>query len=136
ACAALGLLVRPNLAFVAAVPLVTLLIRAHGRDRWVKAVSYCAPIVPVVVFVGALNTMWFGGPTNTGYGSTDELYHASNIWPNVKLNAAWLWSSQSPWLLLAFVPLLPPFGRTVNRGVLAMCVLLGLATFGSYASYS
>jgi hypothetical protein len=134
--AALGLLVRPNLALVCGAPLLTLLMRSSGRERWIRAAVYVAPIVPVVAFVATINTMWFGGPTHTGYGSTDDLYHASNIWPNVKLNVSWLWESQSPWVLLALVPLVPPFSRAVNRGVIAVCVLLGLATFASYATYS
>jgi hypothetical protein len=134
--AALGMLVRPNLALVAAVPVLTMLVRSRGRDRWRKAALYAAPIVPVVLLVGAINTMWFGSSTSTGYGSTDELYHASNIWPNVRLNASWLWESQSAWVVLALVPLLPAFGRAVNRRVLAVCVILGLATFASYASYA
>lgn len=133
---AAGLLVRPNLALVAGVPLLTILMRAHGHDRWVKAALFCAPIAPVLLFVGAINTMWFGAPGNTGYGSTAELYRASNIWPNLKLNVSWLWESQGPWLLLALVPFVQPFGRAVNRGVLAVCVLLGAVVFGSYASYS
>ena len=134
--AALGLLVRPNLILVAAVPALTLAVRASGRDRWIRCALYGLPILPVLAAVWTLNTMWFGAPTNTGYGSTDELYQAANIWPNVRLNAAWLWESQGPWLLLALVPLVPPFGRVVDRRVLAMCVLLGIATFASYASYA
>jgi hypothetical protein len=133
---AVGLLVRPNLPLVAGVPLLAILVRASGRDRWVKAALFCAPIVPVVLFVAAINTMWYGAPTSTGYGSTSELYHASNVWPNMKLHASWLWESQGPWMLLALVPLVPPFGRAVNRGVLAVCVVLGAVVFGSYASYA
>lgn len=135
-CAALGLLIRPNLALVSAVPLLTILWKSRGAERWIRAVLYGAPIVPVVAFVATLNTMWFGSPASTGYGSTDDLYYASNIWPNLRLNAGWLWQSQGPWMLLAFLPLVPAPGRTVNRGVLVVCVLLCAATFGSYASYS
>jgi len=134
--AALGLLVRPNLILVAAVPALTLAVRASGRDRWIRCALYGAPIVPVLAAVWTLNTIWFGAPTNTGYGSTDELYQAANIWPNVRLNAAWLWESQGPWMLLALVPCMPVFGRAVNRRVLGMCALLGLVTFASYASYA
>ena len=134
--AALGLLVRPNLALVAVVPLLTLAMRVSGRERWVRAALYCTPILPIVACVAAINTMWFGAPFNTGYGSTEEIYRVSNIWPNVQLNASWLWASQSPWLLLALGPLLPPLGRTLNRGVLLTCLILFIVTFGSYASYS
>src|SRR5262249_2820929 len=69
-CAAVGLLVRPNLGLVCAAPLLTILARASGRERWLRGALYVAPIVPVVVFVAVLNTMWFGAPNHTGYGST------------------------------------------------------------------
>jgi hypothetical protein len=94
------------------------------------------PIVPVVVFVAVLNTMWYGAPNHTGYGSTAELYLRSNVWPNVKLNAAWLWESQSPWVLIALVPLVPPFARSLRLGTIAACVVIAALTFASYVSYS
>jgi len=134
--AAVGLLVRPNLALVCAAPLLTALARTSGLERWRRAALYCVPIVPVVVFVAVLNTMWYGAPNNTGYGSTRELYLLSNVWPNIKLNTSWLWESQSPWVLIAFVPFVPPFARTRHRGTIAACVVLIALTFASYVSYS
>jgi hypothetical protein len=134
--AALGLLVRPNLPLVAGVPLVAIALGAAGRERWLRAALYCAPLAVVAAAVAAINTTWYGGAFNTGYGSTGELYRASNVWPNLKLNAAWLWESQSPWLLLVFVAWLPPFGRSIARRVLAIGGLLALATLASYASYA
>lgn len=134
--AALGLLVRPNLGLVCAAPLLTIVARTSGRERWLRAALYSVPIVPVVAFVAVLNTMWYGAPNRTGYGSTAELYLLSNVWPNVKLNAAWAWESQSPWMLLALVPFVPPFGRSLNRGAIGAGLLLAAATLASYVSYS
>jgi len=135
-CAALGLLVRPNLGLVCAAPLLAIVARTAGRERWLRGALYVAPIVPVIIFVAVLNTMWYGAPNQTGYGSTAELYLRSNIWPNVKLNASWLWESQSPWVLVALVPFVPPFARALRRGTIAACVTLIALTFASYASYS
>jgi hypothetical protein len=135
-CAALGLLVRPNLGLVCAAPLLTIGVRAAGRERLLRGALYVAPILPVVVFVAVLNTMWYGAPNHTGYGSTAELYLRSNVWPNIKLNASWLWESQSPWVLIALVPFVPSLARSLRRGTLAACVVLIVLTFGSYVSYS
>jgi hypothetical protein len=134
--AAAGLLLRPNLLFVPAAPLLIVAWTAAGRERWLRAALFCLPIVPVVAFVAVLNTMWYGAPSNSGYGAAREIYLLSNVLPNVKLYLSWLWESQSPWLLVALVPFVPPFSRTVQRRVLAACALIGALTLASYASYS
>jgi hypothetical protein len=134
--AAIGLLVRPNLLLVPAVPLLLMAMNSRGRERWARAVCFCLPIVPVVVFVAALNTFWYGSPANSGYGAARELYRLENVWPNLKLYSSWLWQSQSPWLLLTLAPLLPFFRRRVNARVLAACALIAIVTLASYISYS
>jgi hypothetical protein len=134
--AAIGLLVRPNLLFVPAVPLLVVALGARGRERAIRSALFVAPLVPVVVFVAVLNTLWYGSPSNSGYGAARELYLLENIWPNVKLYAAWLWQSQSPWVLLALLPLVAPLTRTMSRRALAACALMCAATFASYVSYS
>lgn len=135
-CAALGILVRPNLALLAAAPLLAIVVRTRGRARWIDAALFTAPIAAVVVFVAAINTSWFGSPGSTGYGAAADLYAASNVWPNLKLYASWLWESQSPWVLLAILPFVPPFARHVQRGPIAVCALLAALALASYASYT
>ena len=134
--AAVGLLVRPNLLLLAAVPLARIAWSARGSARWARVFLYGVPLVVPVVLVAILNTMWFGAPSNSGYGAAREIYLWSNVWPNVKLYSTWLWQSESPWVLLALVPFVPPFHRYTNRSVIAFCLLFALATFGCYASYS
>jgi hypothetical protein len=134
--AALGLLVRPNLLLVAAAPLLLVLVNRRGRERWIDSALICAPVAPVVACVAWLNTLWFGSPGNSGYGAAREIYLLSNVWPNVQLYATWLWESQSPWLLLALVPLVPAVRSSLNRRVVGACVLLASLTFASYVSYS
>jgi len=134
--AAIGLLVRPNLLFVPAVPLLLIAMNSRGRERWIRAACFCLPIVPVVVFVAALNTIWYGSPANSGYGAARELYRMENVWPNLQLYSSWLWQSQSPCLLLALVPFLPFFRRRVDARVPAACALIVLVTLASYISYS
>jgi hypothetical protein len=134
--AAAGLLVRPNLPLLWAVPLVQIAWSSVGRNRWERIGVYAAPAIVPAIVVAALNTMWFGAASNSGYGAPGELYQWANVWPNVKLNAAWLWQSQSPWVLLALLPLLPLFGRPFDRRVIALCGLMVAATFACYASYA
>ena len=134
--AAVGLLVRPNLPLVATAVFVTVAFSARGgRERVLRAVLFSLPILPVVAFVAKLNAMWYGSPLNSGYGSAHELYALANVWPNVRLYMSWLWESQSPWLLLALVPWLPPLGRSFDRPVLLAAALLASATLASYLAY-
>ena len=135
-CAALGVLVRPNLAPLAAAPLLAIVMQSRGRDRWIDAGLFAMPLAAVVAFVAAINTSWFGSPANSGYGSAAELYRASNVLPNLRLYASWLWESQSPWVLLAILPFVPPFAAHARRGPIAVCVLLSLLTLASYLSYT
>lgn len=134
--AAVGLLVRPNLLFVPGVPLLLVALNSSGRERWIRGALFTVPLVPVAVLVAVLNTMWYGSPSNSGYGAARELYLLGNVWPNVKLYLSWFLESQSWWLLLALVPFVPPFGRYVQRRVMAACALIVLVTLASYISYS
>jgi hypothetical protein len=134
--AAVGLLVRPNLLFVPAAPLLLIASVTTGRERWIRGALFTLPLVPVAVLVAVLNTMWYGSPSNSGYGAARDLYLLGNVWPNVKLYFSWFRESQSAWMLLALLPFVPPFSRHVQRRVLASCALVFLVTFASYVSYS
>jgi hypothetical protein len=115
--------------------MLLLFLTAQGRERWIRPAIFALPLVPVAVFVATLNSMWYGAPSNSGYGTPGELYQLANVWPNVKLYLAWLWQSQSPWMLLALVPFLPPFRSHIKQNVLAACALIAAVTLGSYLTY-
>jgi hypothetical protein len=92
ACA-LAVLIRPNLAPLAIVPLLI----AHQR------VLFAIPVAVAGVFLALLQWMLYGSPIRSGYGSAAELFALSNAVPNVQRYFAWLIST-SPVLLAA------PFG--------------------------
>ncbi|HJY35425.1 MAG TPA: glycosyltransferase family 39 protein, partial [Vicinamibacterales bacterium] len=103
-CTAVGLLIRPNLLVLCAVPLLQVVLT--NRDgRWgLRAAAFCIPLAPVALGIAALNTYYFGAPSNSGYGAASELYNWSNVWPNVRLYGSWLWASESPGVLIALLP--------------------------------
>lgn len=133
---AVGLLVRPNLLPLAVLPAACLALTSQGRERWQRIAHFLLPLAPVVIAVAALNMVWFGSPLNSGYGAAREIYLRENIVPNLKLYGAWLWQSQSPWVLLALLPALPLFRRDADRTALMACAVLCVATLACYVSYS
>ena len=134
--AAVGLLVRPNLPLLWAAPLIPIAWNGRGLIRWQRIAAYAIPAIVPVLVVATLNTMWYGAASNSGYGAAGELYKWANVWPNVKLYSAWLWQSQSLFVLLALLPLLPLFGRPFNRQAILLCVLTMAGTFACYVSYA
>lgn len=132
---AAGLLVRPNL------PVIPLLLFAHlaassrGRNRWIRLALFTAAVAPAALAIAALNTAWYGAPWNSGYGAAAQLYSASNIIPNLTRYPVWLWQSQSPFVLLALVPWLPPFRTDAWQPAVRLCTALFVATLLSYLVY-
>jgi Dolichyl-phosphate-mannose-protein mannosyltransferase len=119
---ALGILVRPNLAPLAALPVVFTLAVRDGSDRWTRAAIIAAGATAAAAAIALLNTAWYGSPLLSGYGDPKALYSLHNAWPNLRHYLDWITVSQT--MLILIVPLasllLPPPARA--RAVLAMAV--------------
>jgi hypothetical protein len=140
-CSMAGLLVRPNLLPLALVPLAQVVLNvpngesARGRERIVRALLFIAPIVPAALLIATLNAQWYGAPTTSGYGPSATLYSAKDIWPNVQRYGRWLWESQSPWILLAAVPVIPLPGARLAPGPLRLSAAMFVMTLCCYLAY-
>ena len=132
---AAGFLVRPNLPVIPVVLFLYLLVSARGRERWVRPGLFALPVGLIVCGIAGLYTVWYGAPWKSGYGAAGELFLASNVLPNLSRYPIWLWRSQSPLILLAVLPLLPPLNRR-NRPAIWLCAGLFLATLASYLVYA
>lgn len=133
--AAVGLLIRPNLLALTAVPLLEVVLANRGPHWWRRAMMFCVPLAPVAVAMAALNTYYFGAPSSSGYGAASELYAWENVWPNLKLYGGWLLESESWGVFVAAIPLTPVLARGVDRAVIRGCVLMSAATLACYVSY-
>jgi hypothetical protein len=89
ACA-VAVLIRPNLAPLAIVPLLI----AHRR------ITFATPVAIAGMFLAVINWVWYGSPFRSGYGSTDALFAFTNIAANAPRYFSWLMST-SPILLLS-----------------------------------
>lgn len=87
---AIAILIRPNLAPLAIVPLFL----AERR------VMFAAPVAIAGIFLAAINSLWYGSPFRSGYGSAEDLYSLSNIAGNLPRYFNWLLTT-SPLLLLS-----------------------------------
>lgn len=122
ACA-VAVLIRPNLAPLALVPLVL------GGNRF----RFTIPVALSAVVLGALQWMWYGSPLRSGYGSTEELFAFTNIGPNAGRYVRWLLAT-SPALVLAIAGLLRlRFNRLAQA--LAMFACLVVAAYLIYAVF-
>jgi hypothetical protein len=134
--AALGVLIRPNLVPLAIVPFACIVLASAGRERLVHAVSYAVPVGLAALAIGMLNADWYGSPFLSGYGDPKTLYSLHNVWPNVQRYAAWLWQSQSPWIIVAVAAAFVTGGTTSERRGVWLAAAMSIVTLLGYVAYA
>jgi hypothetical protein len=135
-CTTAGLLIRPNLLPLMLVPLAQVALTVYGRERIVRAALFLAPLAPAAIFIAFLNSMWYGAPTKSGYGTAEQLYAVRNIWPNIQRYGPWLWRSQSPWILLAPAAFAASAGARIALGPLRLAAAMFVVTLSCYVAYA
>jgi hypothetical protein len=95
----LTLLIRPNLALMALVPVF------GWRRKREPLLRFAVGLVPGVAAVMVINTFLYGGPLSTGYGTLFEFYSVTSLPMNVRNYAVWLVQTQTPLILLSVLPL-------------------------------
>ncbi|HYT66176.1 MAG TPA: glycosyltransferase family 39 protein [Vicinamibacterales bacterium] len=131
--ASLAILTRPNI--VPLVAPVALFLPARRQISW-----FLAGCVPGLVLVAAVNHVFYGSATTSGYGSISDIYHASGALQTGWQYLVWLWDTHS---VLILMPVLLPviaFARpnAVTREDLRFgwCVLAFFVTLlACYAPY-
>ncbi len=89
ACA-IAILIRPNLAPLAIVPLFV------AKNR----ISFAVPVAVAGIFLAFVQSFWYGSLLQSGYGSAEDLFALANIAPNAMRYFNWLIAT-APVLLLA-----------------------------------
>jgi hypothetical protein len=88
----LAILIRPNLAPLAIVPLILV------RQR----IAFSIPVAIAGVVLAYLQWLWYGSPLRSGYGAAEELFSFANIASNVPRYFNWLISTAPILLLTVF----------------------------------
>lgn len=122
ACA-IAVLIRPNLAPLAIVPLLV------AR----RQVAFAAPVAIAGVMLALLQWQWYGSPVQSGYGPADELFSLSNIVPNLGRYARW-WMATAPALLLGVVGAIRLRSDPTARAMAAFAALV-IAAYLIYAVF-
>lgn len=123
ALSGIAILVRPNLAPVAAVVLITLLVLQRGRER--RAVLFfLAGTMPAIAFLLVLNQILYGGPFGSGYGNASALFSVSFLRTNVTQLLTRIYETQTLFPVLA---LLAPFVFVDRARLLAWSLLAAAA---------
>jgi hypothetical protein len=91
ACA-IAVLIRPNLAPLAIVPLF--LAR--------RKIAFATPVAVAGVFLAIVQSMWYGSPLRSGYGTAEELFALSNIGANAARYSQWFIATAPAMLLGIF----------------------------------
>jgi hypothetical protein len=122
ACA-LAVMIRPNLAPLAIVPLVM----AERR------VTFAVPVAVAAALLAALQMFWYGSPIRSGYGDADELFALTNVVPNASRHFRWLIGT-APALLLGIFGAVRLKANQTAQGLLAFALLV-IASYLVYAVF-
>jgi hypothetical protein len=122
ACA-LAVLIRPNLAPLALVPLLV------ARNR----AAFALPVAVAGVFLAFVQNAWYGSPLRSGYGTAEELFALANVVPNLERYAQWLIATAP---MLALAPLgLVRIRREWRALAMAAFAVLVIAAYLVYAVF-
>jgi hypothetical protein len=122
--AAVAILIRPNIAPLAAVIFGWLLWRdlalrrtamSPGSVKWrsASAPRFVIPAAAGAIAVGVINARLYGSPLVSGYDMTDA-YLTSYVLPNLQRYVGWLLSAETPFALVGFAGLMIP-GASIWR---------------------
>ena len=141
AAAGLAVLVRPNLVPLTLAGMLAAELWPPGAPRLVRryarAALFLAGVVPAALFIAFVNDRLYGSPLLSGYGRAGLLYGLHFIPGNLWSYPAWLVESQSPLIVLAFLPLVAPRFRPawLTRAVAAPVAVTILIVCASYVVY-
>jgi Dolichyl-phosphate-mannose-protein mannosyltransferase len=134
ALSSIAIMIRPNLAPLAGVIVLPVLLTA--RDfRWRRAGAFVASIVPGLIALAWIQHVRYGSALGSGYGTIEDGFTAGNIGPNLARYPRWLTESHT-WFI--WLSALAPFwiARRAARPLLGWTALLLVAAiWAAYLPY-
>jgi hypothetical protein len=139
-CAAVAILIRPNLVLLAAPLFLWLVVQPHaGRTRLIRAPLFAVAALIGIVAVASINRSLYGSPFISGYGRLEDQFAWIHVAPNLRRYFTWLVETETPLALLGFVALVTPSRRMWpglrDRRILVMFTAFVALLWGEYAGY-
>jgi hypothetical protein len=143
ALAAAAILIRPNLAPLAAVLALryALDLRDRGRRRHasLQLTAYSMALLPGVVVVALVNDRLHGSPWTSGYGQLVELFSLRRVPQNLGLYLRWLAQAHTPIALIGLAAIFVPLRRIrppqQTAGLSIVIALFTAAVWGIYCAW-
>ncbi len=136
-CAGLALAVRPNLVLVAGFVWAAACVSGRGPvlARARRGVVLAVPLAAAAAAVAWINLRLWGSPFASGYGATDDLFLAANVWPNVA--SLWRWTAETrAWWMVAALPGVAVVAATAPRVRAWPALALVAGIVASYLPYA
>lgn len=130
----LAILIRPNLAPLAALVFIPVVL-GERRARARRALAFVVALAPGVLALGWIQNARYGSPLASGYGKVEDAFAAANIRPNLARYPRWVTESHT-WFI--WLSLLAPFWiarRAVRPRVAWGALLLAVAVWAAYLPY-
>ena len=133
--ASVAILIRPNLAPVAAI----LAMWTLWTRGFTPAMLLTAGTLPGCLFIAWINNALYGSPFASGYGSLSALFSLSHLTTNLERYGGWLLDSQTPLAVIGIASVLVPLRviwRTREQRQAASMLGAGVVTvWGLYMFY-
>lgn len=133
ALASLATLIRPNLAPLVAIVGTALLWPRPARLR--RAAAFAACFLPGLILLGWIQSVRYGSPLASGYGSVQDGFSAANILPNLARYPSWLTETHTPFVWLWIAAPLWFVGRAGVRGRALAAFAFILVVWCAYLPY-
>ena len=141
-CAALAILIRPNLVPLVVPLALWLLVRRDGgpaRDRLTQLGAFALCALPGIAAVALINDRLYGSAGASGYGSLADGFALAHVTPNLRRFVEWIVTTQTPLALVAVAALAIPLRRiwpgVRDRRVFAVIVLFIALLLAQYSAY-
>ena len=131
-----AIVVRPNLLPMGVVLGLFLLFRPERlwRERACDAAMFAAASLPGCLLVVIVQTIFYGSPLRSGYGTLPTLFAAEHIVPNAIRYASWMWQSHGfVWLFALAAPFMLQGWLTT---LLLSLVIVNVACYLPYAVFN
>lgn len=142
-CSGLAILIRPNIAFLAPILGLWLLVRpaATGqrslRRRLIDGLVFGISVVPGVLVLMSIYRYLYGSPLVSGYGGFSYMFARENILPNVRFYLSQMIDVQATFTVVGVAGLVLPgiWRSTFARRAMWIGALLVAALAGEYFAF-